>query len=336
MNVNVSASQISRILSTNDTSATGATPLPTVTYETSSELHSSIILGIAFFLTMLVALKRVLWSCSHREEENTVVTAFYCSILITSALRAIWLLIPDAVLRDSFTPSAIMAFIHPQWVGTFFNDLLQCLGSISFFSIFILILTLWSSILEKYYHPDAVPDIPLKKFFYIMTYLLLFEALNCVGFLLQVYSSECMILVNAVFVAVVSVICVIFTTFYSRRFRTVLKTLGVVNQVSTDGQIQRIMWITWTGTLFFTFRAITETIFTGTLISFFLRNGKIDEAFNDSMWSDYVFVTHWAELAILVLMLFILHNRFTNARNNYREVPETPENPKSPNVSSEV
>jgi len=103
---------------------------------------------------MLVPLIRMFQTYFEGGPKETVVTYFYTLILITSALRATWFLIPINLLGVSFTPSAVMAFSqNNDWVSTFILDLLHSLGSISLFSIFILILVYWSDILKKYFEP---------------------------------------------------------------------------------------------------------------------------------------------------------------------------------------
>jgi hypothetical protein len=53
-------------------------------------------------------------------------------------------------------------------------------------------------------------------------------------FAMGVYNSEAMSVLNSVFLAIVSMICVVEMTIYSHRFRTVLTTLGAINQARTS------------------------------------------------------------------------------------------------------
>merc|ERR1719197_2136327 len=115
-----------------------------------------------------------------------------------------------------------------------------------------------------------------------------------------------MILFNSILLAVVSMVCVAEITIFSHRFRTVLKTLGAINQVSTDSQVKRIVWITVTGNLFFFTRAFIEAIFAFMLIVYWTKYGTVAEVFNHSLWDTYILLKHWSEVAILGLMLYIL------------------------------
>eukprot|EP00957_Ditylum_brightwellii_P180155 13723144-Ditylum_brightwellii.AAC.1 len=170
--------------------------------------------------------------------ETTVVTAFYSLILVTSVVRAVWFLIPDSVMNPSYTPTAVMAFDpnYPSWPGEFISQILTSAGSLSLFSIFILILVYWADILKKYFYPGARRSKPMVTFIALVILLVLIEVVNCILFLTKVYSSEGMILVNAILLSTVSIICVCEITIFSHRFRTVLKTLGAINQVSTESQ----------------------------------------------------------------------------------------------------
>jgi len=156
----------------------------------------------------------------------------------------------------------------------------------------------------------------MRTFVKLVAILLIIEALNCLGFLLRFYSTECLILVNAILLAVVSIVCVYRITVFSHNFRTVLKTLGAINQVSTESKVKQIVWITVTGNIFFLLRAFMETVFAGTLVKYWIKNGNVVDVFQGYLWDDYVLVKHWSEVAILALMLFILQSRFTSHKSN--------------------
>lgn len=281
--------------------------------ETTFEFYSDAILATAFMATAFVAAKRMSSSRQNHGAETTVVTAFYSLILLTASLRSIWFVIPGTVWSPYYTPHAVMAFDaeHPYWALQFVGILLLGLGSLCLFSIFILILVYWADILKKYFHPGARRSKPMVTFLLLVGVLFAIQLLNATLFLLQDYSSEGMILVNSVTLSLVSIVCVAEITIFSHRFRTVLKTLGDINQVSTDTQVKRIVWITITGNLFFFTRAFLETVFAILLVVFWHKNGTVAEVFSHSIWDTYIILKHWSELAILALMLYILQSRFT-------------------------
>jgi hypothetical protein len=258
-----------------------------------------------------MAVLRMSWSRKQGGAETTVVTAFYSLILMTSALRAVWFLIPSEAFTPSYTPKAVMAFQDPTWVGSFLSETLLSAGSLCLFSIFILILVYWADILKKYFYPGARRSRPMATFLWLVFCLVLVLVLNAVFFLMQFYSSEGMLLVNALLLATVSIVCVCEITIFSHRFRTVLKTLGAINQVSTESQVKRIVWITVTGNLFFFTRAFLETVFCGLLILYWHRTGTVAHIFSHKFWDTYIVLKHWSEICILVLMLYILQSRFT-------------------------
>jgi len=308
--------------------------------ETRFEYETDIILGLCFLATTVVAGKRMAWSQSQGGAETTVVTAFYSLILITSALRAVWFLIPKSYLEPSYTPSATMAFDavnSPGWLGVFMSEMLVSVGSLCLFSIFILILVYWADILKKYFYPGARRTKPMITFLTLVSLLALSIVVNAILFLCGLYSSEGMLLVNALLLAAVSIVCVCEITIFSNKFRTVLMTLGAINQVSTESQVKRIMWITVTGNLFFATRALLEIVFGTTLLVYWYRHGSVDEVVTHTTWDIYIWVKHLSEVAILCLMLYILQSRFTTAttaqptqqgthqRSDYQPVPDADE-----------
>ena len=298
---------------------------------------------MVYGLVLLQFTSRVIRSMSSSRSqggaETTVVTAFYSLILLTSSLRTIWFVVPGTVWSADYTPHAVMAFdpSHPDWVMQFLELLLVSAGSLCLFSIFILILVYWADILKKYFYPGARRSKPMVTFLVLVAVLLAIQILNATLFLFRDYSTEGMILVNSVTLSLVSIVCVCEITIFSHRFRTVLKTLGAINQVSTESQVKRIVWITVTGNLFFLTRAFLEIVLTTLLLMYWHKHGTVTEVFSHSMWDSYILLKHASELAILALMLYILQSRFTtnagfdgagkDGNGGYERVPETdPEN----------
>ena len=140
-------------------------------------------------------------------------------------------------------------------------------------------------------------------------------------FLAKVYTTEGMILFHALLLAAVSLVCVGEITIFSQRFRTVLKTLGAINQVSTDTQIKRIVWFTITGNLFFGTRAALELVFSGTVAWYWHENGTVARTFTHAWWDTYTILKYASEVTILALMLYILQSRFQSQQQQYQAVP---------------
>lgn len=234
-----------------DTAATKLTssgPGYVVSGETKFEFYMDLVLGLIFLGTAALALRRI-WAASRSQSsasgssngnssggggaETYVVTAFYSLIGATAALRMIWFLIPAQVWQPSYVPVAVMAFDkdHPAWVGAMLSEITVTIGSLTLFSIFCLILCYWADILKKYFHPGVRRTSPMTTFLIIMQTLAGLEILNVILFFFGMYTTEGMILFNAVLLAIVSIVCVVEISIFSHRFRTVLRTLGAINQV---------------------------------------------------------------------------------------------------------
>jgi len=294
--------------------------------ETSYERFNDAFLGLIFFLIALKTAQRMSYSTkAGGGSEAIFVTAFYSLILLTSSLRFVWFAIPKSISQTSYTPTAVQAFDEgsSDWVGIFLSQIILTAGSLALFSIFILILVYWADILKKYFYPGARRFRPMMIFATSVITLVVLEVLNAVFFLSKFYSSEGMILFDSLLLSAVSLVCVVQFTIFSHRFRTVLKTLGAINQVSTESQVRRIVWITVTGNLFFFTRAFEEAILTFFLASYWHRYGSVSMVFTHGLWDTYMVVKHWSEVAILCLMLYSLQSRFTAvARDGYEVVGE--------------
>jgi hypothetical protein len=273
------------------------------------------LMGLSFLVTAVFAAKRMTWTRQQGGAETTVVTAFYSLILVTSVLRSVWFLIPATVWTPSYTPVAVFAWdsTHPSWIGAALSEVVLTAGSLALFSIFILILVYWADILKKYFHPASRRSIPMMTFLGLVSLLVGLEVINIGCFLFQLYSTEGMILFNAILLAIVSMVCVCEITIFSHRFRTVLKTLGAINQVSTDSQVKRIVWITVTGNLFFFTRAFLETVLCIWLLLWWKDEHTVARVFSHAWWDTYVLIKFLSEVTILSLMLYILQSRFATS-----------------------
>lgn len=300
--------------------------------ETPVEQYSDYLLGAAFLITATVAAKRInrggggSGSGSTGAAETAVMTSFYSLILATAFIRALYFLIPASWWQPSYTPVAVYAWDaqhSPAWIGYALAELTVTTGSLTLFSIFILILVYWADILKKYYNPDTRRNLPMSTFLLLVLLLVGTEVFNLGLFLAGYYTTEGMILFNAVVLAVTSIVCVAQITLFSRKFQNVLKTLGAINQVSTDSQVRRIVWITVTGNLFFLTRAGLESILSVYLTLYWCRNGTVARAFSHGWWDMYTMVKYISELTILALMLHILQSRFTNAASQSRPPSQT-------------
>jgi len=293
--------------------------------ETPFEYRSDLVIGFLFLVISYMSMNRMTWSFRQGGADTTVVTAFYTLIYITSTLRSLWFLIPNHWLKKSYTPSAVFAFGDQPWIGTLFNSLLLTMGSLSLFFIFILILVYWADILKKYFHPGERRSKPMDTFLQVAFSLLFLEACNYICFLTRMYSSEGMILFNSLLLATVSSVCVFKITMFSKKFSTVLKTLGDINQVSTESQVKRIRWITVTGNLFFFLRALVESIFGLTILFYWAKTGNVQDALSHKYWDSYILLRHVSELMILFLVLYILQNKFDTRQKqaDYERIPNS-------------
>lgn len=300
--------------------------------ETMFEKYSDFMLGAAFLVTAAVAAKRIRLNRGGGgaagggggAAESAVMTSFYSLILATALLRALYFLIPAAWWQPSYTPVAVYAWDtaeHPAWVGYALAELTVTVGSLTLFSIFILILVYWADILKKYYNPGSRRNLPMSTFLLLVLLLVGTELINIILFLAGYYTTEGMILFNAALLAITSMVCVAQITLFSRKFQNVLKTLGAINQVSTDSQVRRIVWITVTGNLFFLTRAGLETIFAAYLMAFWWQHNTVARAFSHAWWDSYTVAKYTSELTILALMLHILQSRFSNTSTSSTAQP---------------
>ncbi|CAM9234872.1 unnamed protein product [Choristocarpus tenellus] len=160
----------------------------------------------------------------------------------------------------------------------------------------------------------------MASFLTVVGSLAAVEAINAFLFLGNVYSSQGMILytrqdradhfmhIVICFLLVTSLVCSVEISRFSHRFRTVLQTLGAINQVSTEAQVRRIVRITITGNVFFVLSAACELAVAASLFVYYKKNKSFNLVFDTLWWDWYILIKHLAEWVILFLLLWILHS----------------------------
>lgn len=197
--------------------------------------------------------------------------------------RAIWFLIPSSVLEESYSPAAVVAWKSKGWVGTFISELLIAVGSLSLYSVFILVTCYWSTMMRKVnieiLEPHGVVRPKprglgaIKMFLIIMSSVGAIQLLHILLFLCGIVNSEGMILLDSVTLSVIAVVISVFMTILSTRIRVVLMTIGAINSNSTRPQINRILAMTRVGNAFFFIRVAVELAFTASC--FFQMKGAM-------------------------------------------------------------
>ena len=207
---------------------------------------------------------------------------FYCLIFASSLSRAVWFLIPSSVLEVSYAPVAIVAWQSKGWFGTLISELLAAVGSLSLYSVFILVTCYWSTMMRKVnieilephglVRPKPSGLGAIKRFLLIFGTIVAFQLLNLLLFLFEIINSEGMILFDSITLSVVAVVISGFMTILSTRIRVLLMTIGAINSSSTRPQTNRILAMTRVGNGFFFIRVALELAFT--LYCIILMRGK--------------------------------------------------------------
>ena len=183
-----------------------------------------------------------------------------------------WFLIPSSVLEVSYAPVALVAWKSKGWFGTFLSEILAAIGSLSLYSVFILVTCYWSTMMRKVnieiLEPHGVVRPKprglgaIKMFLIIVGGIVSVQFINILLFFCGVINSEEMILFDSATLSVVAVITSGCMTVLSTRIRVVLMTIGAINSSSTKLQTNRILAMTRVGNAFFLIRVALELAFT--------------------------------------------------------------------------
>ena len=243
--------------------------------ETSYEFAQDLVFALSFFILCVFSVYRMI-QYYDRDGGGKVILAFYGIITFTSAIRFLWFIIPSIYLEGTYVPSATIAFESSNWLGILLSEILLALGSLSLYSIFILIASYWSHMLRKV---DTSNDTrsrilgqpvvrrgPMETFGITMSIIGGAQAFSIMLFLFKVFNAEEMILYDAILVSIVSLATLIEITLFSHRIRTVLTTIGAINSNNTRPQVRRIFAVTVAASFFFVSRVIIEVSFAVSLV----------------------------------------------------------------------
>ena len=263
-------------------------------------LHGA--LTASFALSAVLALRPLL------QVNLSIGTTFYAIIFVTSVLRTLWLALPLPVDLTR-SPAPVMAFdSHTPWFGTFASEVLDGLGSVSLYAVFLMLIVFWSDLLRQVYENNPRHRNPMTTFVAITAMLFALQVANWLMFLAQLYNSEGVLLVGAVELGVVSLWCAAEITWVSHRFVEVLLIYSEINKEPLDAKIRRIIRMTWAANLFFLVHAAAEGTVAVALFTFWRRRRALALVFAHPLWTAYVAVKPFSEVIILALMLWILQS----------------------------
>lgn len=257
---------------------------------TSSVHHP--VFGFLFLFVAILALYRV-YLYRDFSGRGKVVTIFYSLISFTSLIRSIWFFCFS--YSDSYyLPMHPLMYTEPGAKWCLLSELLNLLGSIGLYLIFILIACYWAQLLSdtstasyntRLTESDQ-PDSFLSLFIEFMkrrelsmiqlvgfciAVLLCVSTINVLLYIFKVFNSEDMILYDSIELTIVSLITMFALTMLSRRIQTLLLMIGAINNSSTQAQIRRIVAITYAANIFFVARVSIEISFLIAILILYIR-----------------------------------------------------------------
>jgi hypothetical protein len=291
--------------------------------ESYNEYVQDIVLGIIFLCIALFSLLRlrVHYYNYGYKGKGKVITAFNLLIFCAALIRSIWFLIPSDVLEGSYIPRKVSAYRDEGWYGILISEVLLSFGSISLFSIFILLSCYWSHQLKKVDTENSIIDRELlgginyqqhnKRLGVMATFcvcigtILGLEIINITLFLFQIYNSEIMLLYDSIMLTILSLIVLFVMTVLSKRLRLIMTTIGAINSSSTRPKIRRILAITIAGNVFFFIRVVLECTFAISILICIKKRTEVVLLLQYNYWDTFIAMKHVSEIMVLILELII-------------------------------
>lgn len=292
--------------------------------ETQKEYVQDIVLGLIFLCIAMFSLLRIrvhFYNYGYKGK-GKVITAFNLLIFFAALIRSIWFLIPSDVLEGTYIPRKVSAYKDEGWYGILISEVLLSFGSISLFSIFILLSCYWSHQLKKVDIENTIIDRELlgginyqqhnTKRLGVMTsfclcigIILSLEIINITLFLFQVYNSEIMLLYDSIMLTILSLTVLFVMTILSKRLRLIMVTIGAINSSSTRPKIRRILAITIAGNVFFFIRVVLECTFAISILICIKDKNDVLLLLQYNYWDMFIAMKHVSEIMVLILELII-------------------------------
>jgi hypothetical protein len=242
-----------------------------------AEYHTDIVLGTGYLAILLIAAYRLCCCYWNNDSRNSkVFTMFNSCICVTSAARAVWLFYPETSYDAVLTEDPLEAFSSSGWKIFLVSEMLLSCGSISFFSMFILLGIYWSHLLQKkksplpnYHSLDSKNELPtssdsnilvsspIQIFYSIIAVLVLVELINIFLFLDQRFNSYSMLFYDCVMFDIVSLLVLFWISFVTRRLHAALASLESTSQLAV--QLRRLSSVASGINVFLLYRVSTET-----------------------------------------------------------------------------
>lgn len=285
----------------------------TPSFSYSANSIQDIILGLFYSILALISFLRTIHYFDLRSNQR-VITIFYLLIFLTASVRSVWFLIPTNVLEGSYTPQPTWAYESEHWRGTLVSEIMLAFGSVCLFSGFILVCSYWSRMLQsqeaQIYRPKmdiflCCPHGTLTQFFTYFILMVCIEGANISLFLLRRINSELMILIDSLFLSIVSVLTMARLAYLSSKIRELLEQIGAINATSTQPQIRRIFAITVAVNMFFLIRVGIECAFALSIITLMRKSNSLSVLMSDKYWNIYILTRHISEIIVLSLELLI-------------------------------
>jgi len=265
-------------------------------------IHHHVIFGFLFLIVTILALYRV-YLYRDFNGRGKVVTIFYSLISFTSFVRSIWFF--SFSYSDSYyLPIHPLLFTEPGAGWCLLSELLNSLGSIGLYLIFILIACYWAQLLSDtssnaaYNNNNTTRVLNIESneissdsvllssfitflkhreltmiqlFGFSISILLCISSINVLLFTFKVFNSEDMILYDSIELTTISLLTMFALTLLSRRIQSLLLMIGAINNSSTQAQIRRIVAITYAANIFFVARVSIEMSFLVAILILYIR-----------------------------------------------------------------
>lgn len=255
----------------------------------------------------------------HSAVRQKATIVFYLLMCLTSLVRTLWFASPYGVHSVTYKPAKVHVGDH-GWVEALVAEVMEMLGNMLMYSIFILIVVYWAHMLRRLVLHESIRLYPFRYFSAIVGAMFTIELIALILFFTDSIDSCGLLTMNHTLICLFSFGSLIAMIVYSYRMKQVLRAFLEVAQVDTTDRIKSIAWATFicafylVGNSMLTAYSLVDVICTCTHVGFF---------FPAKWWWLLVASKHLLELAVLYsLLLSLWGNRETNVKEKYEAIPE--------------
>lgn len=245
---------------------------------------------------------------------------FYLLLALASFTRVLWFATPFGVMSVLVEPEQLWVG-DPGWRQFLASELMELLGSLLLYSIFVLIVVFWADMLRRLFTHESVRSHPLRLFLLVVAAIAAVQGVGVATFVAHKADSFWLIVYDDVVMCLLALGALTSVLVYAYRMKTVLQAFLEVSQIDTTDRIKAVNWATFICAFFL----VCNSIFLVFSIVSVAHFHQADALLPPNRWWIVVAAKHLVEIIVLYFLLYSLWGKSSDdaeGKDGYETIPD--------------